>query len=54
MDNNARRREVELVRKWLYKDGTAITSVYVDRVLGSKSLVPTRVSESIFSLSKVI
>jgi hypothetical protein len=42
-DDAARRIDVELARKWLYKDGTAITSVYIDRLLGPKSLVPTRV-----------
>ena len=43
MDDDTRRREVELVQKWLYQDGTAITSVYIDRVLGPKSLFLTRV-----------
>jgi hypothetical protein len=42
-DDAARRNEVERARKWLYKDGTAITSVYIERLLGPKSLVPTRV-----------
>jgi hypothetical protein len=42
-DDNVRRKEIERVRKWIYRDGMAITSVYVDRILGPKSLFPTRV-----------
>lgn len=42
-DDTAQRKNVELAQKWLYKNGTAITSVHIDRLLGPKSLVPTRV-----------
>ena len=48
-DDAARRTDVELARKWLYRDGTAITSVYIDRLLGPKSLVPTRVGPIFFT-----
>ncbi|KDR80175.1 hypothetical protein GALMADRAFT_62788 [Galerina marginata CBS 339.88] len=42
IDNEHRQFDIEMVRKWLYVDGKNITSVHIDRVLGPKSLVPTR------------
>ena len=48
-DDATQRIDVELAQKWLYKDGTAITSVYIDRLLGPKSLVPTWVGPFSFT-----
>jgi hypothetical protein len=42
-DDMAQRKDFEQAQKWLYKDGMAITSVHIDRLLGPKSLVPTQV-----------
>lgn len=44
VDDECRRKEVELVRKWIYEDGRSLTSAAVERMLGPRSLVPTRVS----------
>lgn len=44
VDNEMLHHDIDLVRKWLFVDGTSLTSVAVDRILKSKSLVPTRVS----------
>lgn len=44
VDNHPRRSEVDRTRSWIYERGYGINSVRIDRVLGSKSYVPTRVS----------
>lgn len=43
-DDHPRRADVEHTRSWIYERGYGINSVHVDRVLASKSYVPTRVS----------
>lgn len=43
VDNEHQQFDIEMVRKWLYEKGMSFTSVHIDRVLGSKSLTPTRV-----------
>ena len=42
-DDEPRRCDIELARKWIYERGMDVGSVRIDRVLGSRSLVPTRV-----------
>jgi len=48
IDDDRRRRNVEMVRKWIFEDGTSLTSIAVDRILGPKSLTPTRVCLFLF------
>jgi len=43
VDSAARRFDIELVRRMLFEKGINITSVYITRVLGGTSGVPTRV-----------
>ena len=43
IDNDARRFDIEVVRKLLFEKGINITSVKIDRILGPISAVPTRV-----------
>jgi hypothetical protein len=43
IDNDARRFDIEVVRKMLFEKGINITSVKIDRILGPTSAVPTRV-----------
>ncbi|KAI1784806.1 hypothetical protein LXA43DRAFT_1100996 [Ganoderma leucocontextum] len=42
VDNDDVKWRIDLTRRWIYQDGMALTSVYVDRVLGPLSLTPTR------------
>ena len=44
-DNNARKYDVELMRKWIYEKGTTIDSAAMKRLLGVKSQTPTRVRQ---------
>jgi len=41
VDNKDLHHNINLVREWLFVDGTNISSVAIDRILQSKSLVPT-------------
>ena len=43
IDDIARQADVEKVRQLLFKRGVNLTSVKIERVLGPRSLVPTRV-----------
>jgi hypothetical protein len=43
IDNHPRRHDIELARKWIYVDGKPLTSKRIEDLLGTKSLVPTRV-----------
>jgi hypothetical protein len=43
VDDKPHWRDIELARKWIYERGMDVGSVHIDRVLGSRSLVPTRV-----------
>ena len=49
VDDHPRRKNVELTRTWIFERGYRLNSVYVDRVLGPKSYIPTRVSIPIYS-----
>lgn len=51
IDDHPRRHTVELARKWIYEDGTPIGSTYMGRLLGPKSLTPTRVCHTYMMLS---
>ena len=44
VDDDRRCRDIETVRKWMYEQGMDVESIHIDRVLGPRSLVPTRVS----------
>ncbi|PSS31923.1 hypothetical protein PHLCEN_2v2304 [Hermanssonia centrifuga] len=44
VDNNERRRVVNLTRTWIFERGLSITSKYINNVLSPRSWVPTRVS----------
>ena len=44
IDSDARRFDIEIVRRMLFEKGINITSVKIDRVLGPTSTVPTRVN----------
>jgi hypothetical protein len=46
VDNERIHRDIDLVRKWLFVDGTSMTSVAIERILQPTSLVPTRVGLS--------
>jgi hypothetical protein len=46
LDNEHRRRKVELARKLIFERGLAIKSDRVEALLESKSYTPTRVSIS--------
>jgi hypothetical protein len=48
VDNEARRFDIEVVRKLLFEKGVTITSVKIDRIMGPKSTVPTRVSFNVY------
>jgi hypothetical protein len=48
IDNDARRFDIEVVRKMLFEKGINITSVKIDRILGPTSGVPTRVRILLF------
>ena len=50
VDSEARRYDVEQVRKLLFEKGIAITSVFLDRILEATSGVPTRVCVPLFLL----
>ena len=43
VDSEARRFDIELVRRMLFEKGLTITSVFIDWVLDATSGVPTRV-----------
>ena len=43
IDTEARCYDIEVVRRMLFEKGINISSVYIDRVLGPTSAVPTRV-----------
>jgi hypothetical protein len=43
IDDEPRRRDIELVRKWMYERGMDVGSTHIEKILGSRSLVPTRV-----------
>ena len=47
VDSEARRFDIELVRKMLFEKGISITSTKIDRILGPTSAVPTRVCTSL-------
>ena len=49
VDDHPRRKNVELTRTWIFERGYRLNSVHVDRVLGPKSYIPTRVSIPIYS-----
>ena len=53
VDSEARRYNVEQVRKMLFEKGIAITSVFVKRILEATSGVPTRVCLNLY-LSEII
>ena len=46
LDDKPRRSDIELARKWIYERGMDVGSIRIDRILGSRSLVPTRVCHS--------
>jgi hypothetical protein len=48
IDSDARRFDIEAVRKMLFEKGINITSVKIDRILGPTSAVPTRVRILLF------
>jgi hypothetical protein len=43
VDNHALKHDIEVARKWIYVDGKPLTSKRLEDLLGTKSLVPTRV-----------
>ena len=43
LDSDARRDDIEVVRKLLFEKGIGVSSVKIDRILGPTSAVPTRV-----------
>ena len=45
VDNDLNWR-IDLTWRWIYQDGMALTSVYIDRILAPLSLTPTRVCAS--------
>ncbi|RDX49140.1 hypothetical protein OH76DRAFT_1351220 [Lentinus brumalis] len=47
VDDNDVNWRITLARKWIFEDGMPLTSVYIDRILGSLSLTPTRSAYSI-------
>jgi hypothetical protein len=49
VDSETRRFDIELVRRMLFEKGVDITSVYIERVLGATSGVPTQVCTSLSS-----
>ena len=48
IDDDARRFDIETVRKMLFEKGINITSVRIGRILGPTSAVPTRVRILLF------
>ena len=50
VDSEARRYNIEQVRKMLFEKGIAITSVFVNRILEGTSGVPTRVCLTLYVL----
>lgn len=44
VDNRTRQRQIDLARRWIFEQGVRINSAAMSRLLGPKSLVPTRVS----------
>ena len=48
IDNDARRFDIEVVRKMLFEKGMNISSIKIDRILGPTSAVPTRVRILLF------
>lgn len=44
IDNEYRRFDIEKARKWIYSQGIKIGSTAINKLLGSESLTPTRVS----------
>ena len=48
IDNDARRFDIEVVRKMLSEKGMNISSIKIDRILGPTSAVPTRVRILLF------
>ena len=48
IDNDARRFDIEVVRKMLSEKGMNIYSIKIDRILGPTSAVPTRVRILLF------
>lgn len=42
-DDESCRHAIEQVRKWMFERGMDVESKHVDKVLGPRSLVPTRV-----------
>ena len=46
IDSEDRRRRVELARRLIFK-GVNVTSQRIEQILGSESLVPTRVSSTV-------
>jgi len=49
VDSETRRFDIELVRRMLFEKGVDITSVYIERVLGATSGMPTQVCASLSS-----
>jgi len=45
VDNDAHKNDVELARKWIYKNSTIIDSTSVKWLCGVKSWTPTRVCQ---------
>ena len=48
IDNDARRFDIEVVRKMLFEKGMNISSIKIDWILGPTSAVPTRVHILLF------
>jgi len=45
VDNNETRYDIEVARKLIFKHGIQAGSKYISDILGSKTIVPTRVSK---------
>lgn len=43
VDDDRRHRDIEQARTWMYERGMDVESIHIDRLLGPRSLVPTRV-----------
>ena len=44
VDDKIQQSKIQIIRDWIYKSGYGIVSAAIERVLGSKSLIPTHVS----------
>lgn len=44
VDDTRHSRKIERVRKWIYEKGRKITGAAVERVLGTESLAPNKVT----------